>query len=89
MPLGHIPVLAIAKIHIKNGKAIVCKSFLEYRPCGKRKAERLKVKAAGKREQRKSLLLLCRAGAGSSARSVFKGERLKVKTESGKGESSG
>ena len=34
----------------------------------------LKVKAAGKREQRKSSLLLCRAGAGSSAR-----VRLKVK----------
>ena len=33
---------------------------------------RLKVKAASKREQRKSLLLLCRAGAGSSARSAVK-----------------
>ena len=43
-----------------------------------------KVKAAGKREQRKSLLLLCRAGAGSSTRSVVKGESGKVKTESGK-----
>ena len=28
MPLGHIPILAIAKIHIKNGKASFCKSFL-------------------------------------------------------------
>ena len=35
--------------------------------------EKLKVKAASKREQRKSSLLLCRAGAGSSARSAVKG----------------
>ena len=33
------------------------------------------MKAASKREQRKSLLLLCRAIAGSSARSAVKGER--------------
>jgi hypothetical protein len=44
------------------------------------KALLYKVKAAGKREQRKSLLLLCRAGAGSSARSAVKGESGKVKT---------
>ena len=41
------------------------------------KGESGNVKAAGKREQRKSSLLLCRAGAGSSARSA-------VKTENGK-----
>ena len=35
------------------------------------------VKAAGKREQRKSLLLLCRARAGSSARSAVKCKRRK------------
>jgi hypothetical protein len=38
------------------------------------KALLYKVKAASKREQRKSLLLLCRAGAGSSAQSAVKGE---------------
>jgi ABC-type transport system involved in cytochrome c biogenesis permease subunit len=43
------------------------------------KALLYKVKAAGKREQRKSSLLLCRAGAGSSARSAVKGESGKVK----------
>ena len=37
-----------------------------------------KVKAAGKRGQRKSLLLLCRAGAGSSARSAVKAESGKL-----------
>ena len=37
-----------------------------------------KVKAAGKREQRKSLLLLCRAEAGSSARSAVKAESGKL-----------
>ena len=41
---------------------------------GKAKSENGKVKAAGKREQRKSSLLLCRAGAGSSARSAVKAE---------------
>ena len=48
------------------------------------KGENGNVKAAGKREQRKSLLLLCRAGAGSSTRSVVKAENGKVKAESGK-----
>ena len=43
------------------------------------KALLYKVKAAGKREQRKSLLLLCRAGAGSSARSAVKAENGKRK----------
>ena len=42
------------------------------------KALLYKVKAAGKREQRKSLLLLCRAGAGSSTRSVVKAESGKL-----------
>ena len=43
------------------------------------KALLYKVKAAGKREQRKSSLLLCRAGAGSSARSAVKAENGKRK----------
>ena len=42
------------------------------------KALLYKVKAAGKREQRKSLLLLCRAGAGSSTRSAVKAENGKL-----------
>ena len=42
------------------------------------KGESGKVKAAGKREQRKSLLLLCRVGAGSSARSAVKAESGKL-----------
>ena len=42
------------------------------------KALLYKVKAAGKREQRKSSLLLCRAGAGSSARSAVKAESGKL-----------
>ena len=51
---------------------------------GKVKSKNGKVKAAGKREQRKSSLLLCRAGAGSSARSAVKAESGKRKTENGK-----
>ena len=43
------------------------------------KGESGKVKAAGKREQRKSLPLLCRAGAGSSTRSAVKAENGKRK----------
>ena len=43
------------------------------------KALLYKVKAASKREQRKSSLLLCRAGAGSSARSAVKAENGKRK----------
>jgi ABC-type transport system involved in cytochrome c biogenesis permease subunit len=43
------------------------------------KGESGNVKVAGKREQRKSLLLLCRAGAGSSARSAVKAENGKRK----------
>ena len=42
------------------------------------KGESGNVKAAGKREQRKSLLLLCRAAAGSSARSAVKAESGKL-----------
>ena len=42
------------------------------------------MKAAGKREQRKSSLLLCRARTGSIARSAVKGESGKVKGENGK-----
>ena len=34
------------------------------------------VKAESKREQRKNLFLLCRAGAGSITQSVIKGESL-------------
>ena len=47
MPLGHIPVLAIAKIHIKNGKAIVCKSFLEYRHSWKGESGKVKAESCG------------------------------------------
>ena len=42
------------------------------------KGESGNVKAAGKREQRKSLLLLCRAEAGSSTRSAVKAESGKL-----------
>lgn len=43
----------------------------------KAETENRKVKAASKRAQRKSLLLLCRAGAGSSAQSAVKKESNK------------
>ena len=43
-------------------------------PTGCYKTMLLKRKAASKREQRKSSLLLCRAGAGSSAPSAVKGK---------------